>query len=98
LANARTATRTKDAKAASAGWPPEISITSLQWNNAGGIGRAGQLASGSASGLCRIDFLKGYANPVSLAAIRARQAAAEKRDALAEKKGRLADLSESEDF
>jgi hypothetical protein len=54
------------------------------------------LASGSASGLCRIDFLKGYANQASLVAIRARQAAADKKDAVALKKGRTADVSESE--
>jgi len=96
LINVRTATRLRDAKSASAGWPPEISITSLQWNSAGGIGRAGQLASGSASGLCRLDFMKGYANQVNLAAIRARQAVVDKRDAIAVKKGQPADLSESE--
>lgn len=40
-------------------WPPEISITRINWNNACGIGRAGLLASGTGSGLCRVDYMRG---------------------------------------
>lgn len=44
----------------SAGWPPRAGITKLCWNSAGGIGRAGLLASGTGSGLTRIDMMHGY--------------------------------------
>jgi hypothetical protein len=43
-----------------AGWSPSIGITRIAWNSENGIGRAGILASGSGSGLCRLDFLRGH--------------------------------------
>lgn len=42
------------------GWPAEVSVTRVVWNNGCGIGRAPLLASATASGLCRIDWLLGY--------------------------------------
>jgi hypothetical protein len=75
-------------KAFSTGWPPEISITCVRWQNGGGIGRAGLLASGSASGLCRVDFLKGHVDRTVLATIRNRQAGRDKREALAAASGK----------
>lgn len=59
-------------KKASPSWPPQISITSLAWNNGNGIGRAGMIASASASGLCRIDYMQGYKEEGKLAQFRAR--------------------------
>ncbi len=50
-----------------ANWSPPVGIHRVSWHNGGGIGRAGLLASGTASGLGRIDFVKGMfahaANP-----------------------------------
>lgn len=44
----------------SAGWPPRSAITKICWNSADGIGRAGLLASGTGSGLGRVDVMKGH--------------------------------------
>ncbi|KAH8117283.1 WD40-repeat-containing domain protein [Phellopilus nigrolimitatus] len=40
-------------------WSPEVSVTRVAWNNGGGLARAPLLASATASGLCRIDWLAG---------------------------------------
>jgi transcription factor C subunit 6 len=40
-------------------WPPEVGIHRVCWNNGNGIGRAGYLLSGTASGLARIDLING---------------------------------------
>lgn len=40
-------------------WSPEISVTRVRWNNGCGLARAPLLASATASGLCRIDWLTG---------------------------------------
>lgn len=41
-------------------WASEVSVTRVVWNNGGGLARAPLLASATASGLCRIDWLLGY--------------------------------------
>ncbi|EJD05772.1 uncharacterized protein FOMMEDRAFT_104009 [Fomitiporia mediterranea MF3/22] len=41
-------------------WSPEVSVTRVAWNNGGGLARAPLLASATASGLCRIDWLLGH--------------------------------------
>lgn len=43
----------------SANWSPHVGLHRTRWNNAGGIFRAGWLVSGGASGLGRVDFVKG---------------------------------------
>ena len=41
-------------------WPPEVSVTRVAWNNGCGLARAPLLASATASGLCRVDWLLGH--------------------------------------
>ncbi|KAL0946421.1 hypothetical protein HGRIS_012644 [Hohenbuehelia grisea] len=43
-------------------WPQEVGIHRVVWNNGNGLSAAGMLASGTASGLCRIDLLAGRWN------------------------------------
>ncbi|KAJ9093228.1 hypothetical protein QFC19_008434 [Naganishia cerealis] len=50
----------EDWRTVSAGFPVDVHITRTVWQNGGGLGRAGILASGSGSGICRIDFINGY--------------------------------------
>lgn len=38
-------------------WPASVSVTKVAWNEGGGLAGAGLLASGTASGLCRVDWL-----------------------------------------
>lgn len=40
-------------------WTPEVSVQRVVWNNGNGLGNCQLLASGTASGLCRIDWLGG---------------------------------------
>lgn len=40
-------------------WPPEIGVHRVTWNCGNGLGCASLLASGSGSGLCRVDWLCG---------------------------------------
>lgn len=40
-------------------WSPHVGIHRTCWNNNGGLGRAGWIASGTASGLGRIDIIEG---------------------------------------
>ncbi|KAH9931712.1 uncharacterized protein BXZ73DRAFT_90130 [Epithele typhae] len=40
-------------------WPPEVGVHRVVWNDGNGLGRASLVASGTASGLCRIDWLEG---------------------------------------
>lgn len=40
-------------------WPPEIGVHRVTWNNGNGLGGAPLLASATASGLCRVDWLMG---------------------------------------
>ena len=40
-------------------WAPEVSVQRVAWNNGNGLGNCQLLASGTASGLCRIDWLSG---------------------------------------
>ena len=40
-------------------WPPSISVTRVKWNSGGGLARAPFVASATASGLCRVDFVLG---------------------------------------
>ncbi|KAL4068179.1 hypothetical protein J3A83DRAFT_3825037 [Scleroderma citrinum] len=40
-------------------WPPEIGVHRVAWNSGNGLGCASLLASGTASGLCRVDWLPG---------------------------------------
>ena len=57
-------------------WPPQVTVTCTRWQNGAGIGQACLLASATASGLCRIDWVMGrFANDrvpyTSIQAIRA---------------------------
>ena len=40
-------------------WPPEVGIHRVVWNDGNGLAGTPLLASASASGLCRIDWLVG---------------------------------------
>lgn len=40
-------------------WAPEVSVQRVTWNNGNGLGNCQLLASGMASGLCRIDWVTG---------------------------------------
>ncbi len=42
-----------------ANWSPHVAVHRVAWHNGGGIGRAGMVASGTASGLGRVDIIKG---------------------------------------
>lgn len=43
----------------SAAWMPEVGVHKVVWNCAGGLKEAGWLASGTASGLVRVDWIEG---------------------------------------
>jgi len=45
--------------AKSGDWPVEVGVHKICWNNNNGLGRANWIASGTASGLCRIDIVRG---------------------------------------
>ncbi|KAH9900932.1 hypothetical protein C8Q73DRAFT_676309 [Cubamyces lactineus] len=40
-------------------WPPEVGVHRVVWNDGNGLGRTPLLASATASGLCRVDWLMG---------------------------------------
>lgn len=40
-------------------WAPEVSVTRVTWQSGAGIARAPLLASATASGICRVDWLLG---------------------------------------
>jgi len=40
-------------------WTPEVSVQRVVWNNGNGLGNCQLLVSGTASGLCRIDWMGG---------------------------------------
>ena len=40
-------------------WPPEVGIHRVVWNDGNGLARSLMLASATASGLCRVDWLVG---------------------------------------
>jgi len=40
-------------------WAPEVSVQRVAWNNGNGLGNCQLLVSGTASGLCRIDWVSG---------------------------------------
>jgi transcription factor C subunit 6 len=42
-----------------AAWSPYVGAHKVCWNNAGGLRNAGWLASGTASGLGRVDWIEG---------------------------------------
>ncbi|KLO14191.1 hypothetical protein SCHPADRAFT_325445 [Schizopora paradoxa] len=44
----------------SGAWPANVSVTCVRWNSGGGLTRAPLLASATASGLCRVDWLLGH--------------------------------------
>lgn len=44
----------------SGAWPANVSVTCVRWNSGGGLTRAPLLASATASGLCRVDYLLGH--------------------------------------
>ena len=46
-------------KSSSALWPTAIGVQRVSWNSGGGLARAPLLASGTGSGLCRVDWLLG---------------------------------------
>jgi transcription factor C subunit 6 len=46
-------------KTTSGAWPWQIGIHRVVWNGGNGLGAAGMLASATASGICRVDWLQG---------------------------------------
>ena len=40
-------------------WTPEVGVQRVVWNNGNGLGNCQLLASGTTSGLCRIDWVGG---------------------------------------
>ena len=48
-----------DGSEGSGGWLPNVSVTRVVWNEGGGISQSAFLASATASGLCRVDWLLG---------------------------------------
>jgi len=40
-------------------WPSQVGIHRMAWNSGNGLGGAPLLASGTAAGLCRVDWLEG---------------------------------------
>lgn len=40
-------------------WSPQVGIHRCTWNNAAGLGQAGWMASGGASGLGRVEWVQG---------------------------------------
>lgn len=40
-------------------WPPEMGVHRVAWNSGNGLGGAPLLASATASGLCRVDWVMG---------------------------------------
>ncbi|EKM55117.1 uncharacterized protein PHACADRAFT_161079 [Phanerochaete carnosa HHB-10118-sp] len=44
---------------ASGAWSPEVGVTRVAWNQGNGLASASWLASATASGLCRVDWLTG---------------------------------------
>lgn len=40
-------------------WSPQVGIHRCTWNNAAGLGQAGWMASGGASGLGRVEWVEG---------------------------------------
>jgi transcription factor C subunit 6 len=40
-------------------WSPEVSVHRVAWNDGGGLAGTPWLASATASGLCRVDWLEG---------------------------------------
>ena len=45
--------------AKSGDWSPHVGVHQVCWNNNNGLGKAGWVASGTASGLGRIDIIRG---------------------------------------
>ncbi|KAI0086148.1 hypothetical protein BDY19DRAFT_996057 [Irpex rosettiformis] len=52
-------TRFRAATKGVAAWSPEVGVTRVCWNNGNGLANASLLASATASGLCRVDWLTG---------------------------------------
>lgn len=50
---------TVPAQANSGVWAPEVGVQRATWNNGNGLGNCQLLLSGTASGLCRIDWVTG---------------------------------------
>lgn len=48
-----------DGSGGSGGWLPNVSVTRVVWNDGGGPSQSPLLASSTASGLCRVDWLIG---------------------------------------
>ncbi|GJE90687.1 hypothetical protein PsYK624_068310 [Phanerochaete sordida] len=51
--------KSREPPKASGAWSPEVSITRVAWNQGNGLANACWLASATASGLCRVDWLSG---------------------------------------
>lgn len=49
----------RDPTKATGAWSPQVSITRVAWNQGNGLANAPWLASATASGLCRVDWLAG---------------------------------------
>lgn len=49
----------RDPAKASGAWSPEVGVTRVAWNQGNGLANACWLASATASGLCRVDWLVG---------------------------------------
>jgi len=46
-------------KSSSSAWPQQVGIHRVAWNSGNGLAAAGMLASATASGICRVDWLQG---------------------------------------
>jgi len=83
---ASTKPRVTDLNTSATGaWSPQVSVTCTRWNDGCGIGQASLLASSTASGLCRIDWLPGRFHDdrvpfVSIASLRGEVASSGKTD------------------
>jgi len=59
LMNPKKRSNAKDALVKLSNWDAHIGIHRVVWQNGGGLGRAGWLASGGASGLLRAEWVAG---------------------------------------
>ncbi|KAF9532755.1 hypothetical protein CPB83DRAFT_806345 [Crepidotus variabilis] len=54
-----TSLKSSVASTSSSAWPQQVGVHCVVWNSGNGLNASGLLASGTASGLCRIDNLEG---------------------------------------
>ncbi|KIY46871.1 hypothetical protein FISHEDRAFT_46417 [Fistulina hepatica ATCC 64428] len=62
MAKKSTADKNKTNPFGTGAWPCEVGVNKVVWHQGGGLGCANVLASATASGLCRVDVLRGRWN------------------------------------